>query len=79
MWRNIQFHAVNSADTLSSDFSAGQFSNSGAATVSTLVCDCQSHRQLLSARQRAFHPLLLPEAPSSGETKTPQKGLCLCN
>lgn len=37
--------------------------------MSALVCDCQSHRPLLSARQRAFHPMLLPEAPSSGETR----------
>lgn len=45
---------------------AGQ---SRATAVSTLVCYCQSHRPLLSARERAFHTMLLPEAPSSGETQ----------
>lgn len=55
-----RFHAI---------FPAGQSLHRGATVVSTLVCDCQSHRPLLSARQRAFHPLLLPEASSSGETQ----------
>lgn len=41
--------------------------------MSALVCDCQSHRPLLSARQRAFHPTLLLKAPSSGETHTQEK------
>lgn len=49
---------------------AGQSWYGGATPVSTLVCDCQSHRPLLSARQRAFCPTLLLKAPSSGETHT---------
>lgn len=48
---------------------AGQSSHREATAVSTLVCYCQSHRPLLSARERAFHTMLLPEAPSSGETQ----------
>lgn len=46
---------------------AGQSSPRGATAVPPLVCDCQSHRPLLSAGQRAFHPQLLSDALSSGK------------
>lgn len=48
---------------------AGQSSHREATAVSTLVCCRPSHRPLLSARERAFHTMLLPEALSSGETQ----------
>lgn len=51
---------------------AGQ-THRGATAVPTLVCDCQSHRPLLSARKTTFHPMLLPEASSSGETKAQER------
>lgn len=65
VWRNVSVENFSFVSFATPD-AAGQSSRRTA--VSAPVCDGQGRRPLLPAGQRAFHPVLLPAAPSSGET-----------